>query len=447
MDKINITAKKLNEIEIELNQIRFKDFELGSLLSFYLDCLYRGDFDNRVFKNFLILSNFVLKSILINNSKVDYKRKIFYYRTGSKRHLNEMEKAVLYDDNLREKTFVISSKKDADLYKKNLFYNTNLIDLFKIVFFLISKRSKIGSCIKPLKLDLKTRSTLKMYLLMQLLKAESLKLFLSKQHSLKLIGADHDRGNDSSIFFTVAKALKIKNFTLQHGVINPPIGYTPLNANEIWVWGEMARLQLIELGVNESQIRKTGTPIIKKHKTSNKIRKRYLEDYKLKSGTNIVLALSSPDRTNDEKLVQFFSKVKNIYGTSNFNFYVKIHPARDFSLYSWIKDDYNIQILPQNIPFEPFVNIVDILFSHTSGLAAEALFYEKKVGILDILDTSAGNGIELNKYFKVPLIKSINDLKYFFENKEFIVDTDMIYYKSGELAIEEISNNIKRYLN
>ena len=52
MLKINISAKKLHEIEKKLNQIHFKDFEIGSTLSFYFDRLYRGDFDNRFFRSF-----------------------------------------------------------------------------------------------------------------------------------------------------------------------------------------------------------------------------------------------------------------------------------------------------------------------------------------------------------------------------------------------------------
>ena len=447
MIKINISSKKLHEIERELNQIHFKDFEIGSCLSFYLDRLYRGDFDNRFFRSFIIFGYYFIKSISRKKDVEDYQKRLFYFKSGLHRHHQAMEEAILYNEDLKQKTLVIGPKHDCGLSKDKVFYNSNLITLFKIIIFLITNIYKISASFSPLNLNVKTRSTLYIYLIIQLLKAHSLKMFIIDQPAVRLIGADYDRGADSSLFFIVAKALNMKNFTLQHGVINPPVGYSPINADEIWVWGEMARLQLIELGVDENKIRKTGTPIVKEYKISNEIREFSLEEYKLESGKNIVLALSSPNKLNDIKMIQFLNEIKKVHGTSTYNYFVKIHPARDYSLYSWINNEYNIQVLPQNIPFEAFINIVDVLLSHSSGIATEALYYGKKVGILDILDVSAGNGLEINKYLKMPLLKSINELIAFLENEERVIDSDMVYYKTGEKAKEEITKSIKQIIN
>lgn len=67
--------------------------------------------------------------------------------------------------------------------------------------------------------------------------------------------------------------------------------------------------------------------------------------------------------------------------------------------YRWIKKDYSIDILSHDIPQIDFITIVDISLAHTSGFAAEVLYSDKKVGIMNILDTAPGNGLELSKYF------------------------------------------------
>jgi hypothetical protein len=447
MVKTNISSKKLHDIEIKLNQIRFKDFGIGSVLSFYFDRLYLGDFDNRFFRYFTLLGYYFIKSISQKNYLKDYQKNIIYFKSGNKRHHKGMQDAISYAKNLKHKTLIIGPKGASDLYKGKIFYNSNLITLFKIIIFLIANIYKISASIKPLKINLKTSATLYLYLVIQLLKAHSLKMFIIEQIDVKLIGADYDRGNDSSLFFIVAKALKVKNFTLQHGVINPPNGYSPINAEEIWVWGKMARLQLMKLGVDEKKIIITGTPIIQELKILKEIRKIALDKYKLESGKTIVLALSSPNKSHNLIMISFLAEMKKEFASSIDNFLVKIHPSHDISNYLWISDDYNIQLLPYDISHENFMNITDILLAHNSGLANEALFYKKKIGILDILDEEPKNGLELNKYLHVPIIKCKSMFKELLDSESIIYDTELIYYKIGAVAKKEITNRITQLID
>ena len=165
-----------------------------------------------------------------------------------------------------------------------------------------------------------------------------------------------------------------------------------------------------------------------------------MQKYHLKPGKIIVLALSSPNKINDIKLVEFFSAIKEDHPRSNDNFLVKIHPARNYDEYRWINDIYNIELLPHDMPYPDFINIVDILLAHTSGIAAEVLYYNKKVGILDILDESPGNGIELNKYFNVPFIKQTTDYKELYMSEKQEIGTKLFYKVANDAstAIQEV---------
>lgn len=432
--------KVLHQVELELNSIQYKGLEMGNLLSYYFDRLYRNDYKYNWFKKILLIIYYFLKPVSKKQLLKDHQKKLIYFRTGEHRHHLNMQAAFSDCAEIDNTTLYISPRNNQGIGGK-IFFLSIFVDYFKTLFFLIGNFQLLNRKLKPLRLSFCLKINILIDLHLQLLKANSLKRFIQLQSGTKLIGADYDRGSKSSLFFAVAKSLKIRSFTFQHGVLNPPVGYSPVNANEIWVWGEMAKKQLIELGVSIDKIRITGTPIVQNIEFSDAIRKNIVQKYHLKAGENIVLALSSPNKPNDVKLVEFFSAIKNDQSYSSHNFWVKIHPARKYEEYRWIKDIYNIDLLPHDIPYQDFMNIVDILLTHTSGLAAEVLYYNKKVGILDILDESPGNGIELNKYFNVPLIKQVAEFKELYMAGKQIIGY-LLFYKVGDEAKTEIQKVI-----
>jgi len=437
---IKIDYKVLHQVERELNSIQYKGLEIGNLLSYYFDRLYRNDYNFNWFKKILIVIYYFIKPVSKKQILINHQKDIIYFRTGEHRHYQNMQSALSDSAEINNKTLYISPRNNQGIDGK-VFFLSLFVDFFQTLFFLIGNFQILNRKFKPLGLPFSLKIQILTDLHLQLIKANSLKRFIQLQLETKLIGADYDRGSESSLFFAVAKAMQIPSFTFQHGVLNPPIGYSPVNANEIWVWGEMAKKQLIKLGVSNKKIRITGTPIVQNIEITATVREKLLHKYQIKPGKNIVLALSSPNKPNDIKLVEFFSAIKKEHANSADNFFVKIHPARKYEQYRWIKDTYNINILPHDIPYKDFMNIVDILLTHTSGIAAEVLYYNKKVGILDILDESPGNGLELNKYFGVPLIKHTFTFRDFY-NKEAPSIGKTLFYKVGAEAKTEIQDII-----
>lgn len=438
--------EKFRKLETEFNEIKFKGVTLGSIMANYWGQIYLGIFKKEILKVVLTVFYIYFKHFFNKKKTIDYQKEFIYYKTGSHAHHQKMHEAVIFDNDLKNRSLVIGSFDSGDINKQNIVNIYTLGDILKTFIFFIKNMSHLTKIYKNYKFTRHERFFLHVVLYSTLLKLLTFKKFLKNQKSVKLIGGDYDRGDNTGTFFSVAASLGIKTFTLQHGVINPPFGYSPLIADEIWVWGKMARLQLIKMGVDEKQIKITGTPIVHDLIISKELREHALDKYKLKQGKTIVLALSLPNKYNDMKLVEFLAEIKNIYGTSIDNILVKIHPARNYNDYAWINEDYNIQILPHNISYGDFMNIVDVLLAHNSGIAIEALYYGKKVGILDILDESLGNGLELNKYFNVPLIKSSNDFRKLLTHKKPATSPNMAYYKTGEESKENIANLVRAKL-
>lgn len=438
-----ITSKEFHQCESKLNEIFFQNFELGVMLSYFLDQTYNNSFDFNIKSNFKELLIIVLKNFLNFKIPKDLKKSIIYFNRGKHRHYLKMTNSFFIDKDIRDKTLIIGSHESSD--KRTIFHYSNLNDFFKALRFLLLNNKLIFNSVSLINFSKKKKIILCIHLIIQLLKTLSVEKFFKKQKSVTLIGSDADRGVHSLIFYVVSRAHNIKSFTLQHGVINGYFGKYPLNADEVLVWGNMARRQFIEMGLDENRIKLTGTPIIEEIITSQKIKTSIKKKYLLKSGQTICLALSNPIKEDDIKLVTFFNDIKNEYGKIDDNFLIKLHPARDPSQYKWIEEEFNLQIIPSKIPYNDFIIFTDVLLTHSSGIAAECLYYKKRVGILDILSRSSGNGKMLNIFYDTLLITKTSDFEKLISN-QINVKPEEIYFKTGVSASIELCKYIKNRL-
>lgn len=439
-----IKANQFHKIEASLNNVFFKKFELGVMLSFFFDQTYNGSFNFNFFYHLKILFSILLKS-LFNREKIkDLNKKIIYFNRGKYRHYSKMTNSFNCDKKIRKDTLIIGSLIYGD--KKSIFFYCNLVDFLRVVYFVLANCRVILNKISILELSIRKRIIFFIFLIYQILKTISIDKFIKKQSKLMLIGSDADRGYNSSLFFAVGRSYNIKTFTFQHGVMNGYFGIFPLNADEVWVWGNMAYQQYQLMGLDVSRIKITGSPIIEKITIDKNIKIAVKKNYSLNSGKTICLALSNPSKEDDLKLVSFFYEIKKRYGAAEDNFLVKIHPARDPSSYSWIKDEFNIEVLHQKIKYDDFMIFTDVLLTHSSGIATESIYYNKKIGILDILDRSAGNGKMLNLFYGIPLLKKESEFMKLMKNN-IKINPEEIYYKTGDFASLEICKNLSRKIS
>ncbi|MDP4277265.1 MAG: hypothetical protein Q8914_06480 [Bacteroidota bacterium] len=408
---IQVPADKYHHAEVDLNRLQYKGLPLGICSSYYLDRTYIGDFDHRLLVQIWQLVRYLIKHIRKRRYLKNYHVSLIYFKTGRDRHYCAMEKAIRKGCTEPNKVLIIGPQGETDLSTGRVLYHVGLKESVEITYFLYRHRMAIRTILQSLQLSASQQRAYWWFLIRQLAKGLSLRWLLTQQEGLRLVGADYDRGNDSCTLFAAARSLQKPSFTLQHGVINPPVGFAPINADEIWVWGDMARLQLIASGVPDSCIHLTGTPIVETLTLTQEERFRIKQQLQLKSGKTIVLALSRPDKADDLKLVKLFHAIRQQYGKDEDNFVVKVHPTYPDTDYSWITNEFGLAVLPIRIPYPDFMNIVDVLLAHNSGIATEVLYYHKQVGILDVLDQSLGNGMELHKYLNVPLLKTADDFQ------------------------------------
>lgn len=446
MKEDRIRANQFISLELELNSIKFKGIQLGSIMAQYLNNLFRDIYKKKKISLFFYVLFLHLKPIFRKTKIANYNKKIIFYKSGNFRHHNKIKEAIINDGYLKSNTLIIGTISENSLNKKWVTQTSTFTEIIEIWKFLRRKNKEIHNILKNYSIKNLIYTSFFWELFCQLTKVNSVIRFLKAQKETRIICSDYDRGADTAIWFAVGKYLNLKSFTIQHGVINPPYGYYPIIADEIWVWGEMSKKQLIEGGVKESSIRITGTPIIEKIKISESSKKEIKNKIGLKYGRTIILALSIPDKEIDIKLVKFFKEIQQINQNDEDNFLVKLHPSQKEVDYKWILNDFNLQILPNTINIIDFIHILDILLIHTSGLGNEVLYYNKRVGVINFNSIATGNGLELHKYCNVPLLEEpINFLT--FNNKDKFIKKEFIAICVGEEANVKISKNIYESLD
>jgi hypothetical protein len=119
---------------------------------------------------------------------------------------------------------------------------------------------------------------------------------------------------------------------------------------------------------------------------------------------DLTAGISWPNKDLDTKLAAFFKAIKAKHAETEANFVVKTHPSHPHVDYRWLETDYGLIHLPIDVPYADVMNLVDVMLTHTSGIAAEAIYYGKQVGIINVPGYDAGSGLELHTHLGVTLL-------------------------------------------
>jgi hypothetical protein len=436
-------AAKLHATEAALNQLSYKGMRLGACSSYFLDTVYYRFFNFKLSFRFKMLILAVAKSAGKRKYLKNRTNNVLYLKTAKERHYVALEEAVLQARSEKTSILVVGPMNHSELYTGGVFFHTGIHDLIQAKLFLLLHHRQIKKAVSGLKMSRSEYIAFWLHLLEQLLYTISARHFIISQKQTALIGADYDRSAYACCWFAAAHSRRIKTFTLQHGVINPPVGYAPLNADEIWVWGAMAKKQLMSAGVPNERIKLTGTPIIETLNVTEANKQKVKVEYKLNQGRTIVLALSRPDYKEDLVLVDYFKKIQEAYSKPGDNFVVKVHPSYPEADYSWIEQNYNLTLLPLAIPYIDFINLTDILLAYNSGIATEVLYYQKQVGILNLFGDVSGNGLELNHWLKVPILKVVEDFAPLNEVSSSQASGKELFESTGKEAAQNLASQIK----
>jgi len=234
----------------------------------------------------------------------------------------------------------------------------------------------------------------------------------------KAVITEYDRNYYCSVLVTCANELNISTYTFIHGTLNDKNAYYPFNAKRIFCWGENQRKTILGWGVNAERIIVAGNQKMEVLNTKDEDKINLKRKYGFNTSKPILTLTPNPLLKEEIiKLIETFCKASN--EISDINYCVKFHPSDSKINYKSIMIKYpTVKFLDSNeISFKEMMDITDKFVIHNSSIGVEALFNQKNVLVLDVLDTPLYNVEDLVTNNLVEVAKNYED--YMFKLRNF----------------------------
>ena len=221
---------------------------------------------------------------------------------------------------------------------------------------------------------------------------------------------EYDRNARGAPLVLVAKRLGVPTLTLVHGVINGPLGYTPILADRVLCWGEHQRDQLIAMGTDPNRVEPVGFDRLEPGAAAGgeAVRARLGLD---EEGLIVMLATNPIDHTSRHRLVYTFCEA--VIAAPRCRGVVRLHPSESLTSYDGVRREFpgvrftaNEELSPE----EAFA-VADVVVAHSSGFAGEALVRGCLAVVLDVIDHPLGHGADLIRLAGAPRARDVNELR------------------------------------
>jgi len=220
-------------------------------------------------------------------------------------------------------------------------------------------------------------------------------------YSFKLAIFDFDR---YPVNIPLIHALKIRNVkvvTIIHGTIIPVNHFVPFIADEIWVWGELHKKILTNVGVKKA-IKIVGNPKILELTTPRLIQ--------IRNTMKIGIGFSKFDKFNNNHISLW--RLANDLTKHGYIVYAALHPL---DINDKKKHDSSNLIFPgKGISSSDFLKDSDLMIFGDTQLSSDLLNYDIPIVIFgNSLNEKLRNGFLLCKEAGIPFFNDINELNNF----------------------------------
>lgn len=425
------TLSELLQIEEAMNGIHFDGIPLGGATAdfFYSTCYFSGlkiNITGHVMNIARYFLHKIRKEIRPDAVKTEYDRKyVFNYSANSER-LTDLFKPLL--PYFTKEEVVFASKPDEHNPDWNEYPFLSYDGLTRLqyknweqLFTTLEKDIERFWLTLTIKKKIPEQVRLQ-FLLFLTIQTKRLIYFkdLFYQNKPSAILCDHDRQALNAAIVMSAKYHRIPTYTLVHGSTLPPDHFYPLLADKVFCWGEMQKQQFISLGVKEEQIVVAGNLKFKK------THQQFLAKSQTTQTHKVLLIFSNPIEHHQK--IRFIEDILQ-HTDDSYKVILRIHPAE-------CKEDYHEQInkykkllavdqTDQTI--DESLNISDIVISHNSTAAIEALLKDIPVAIYapDYITFPPGIATLLNEEARIPLVTDIRLLPMTitqFSDEKYVTD-------------------------
>lgn len=223
---------------------------------------------------------------------------------------------------------------------------------------------------------------------------------------------EYDRNTRGSCLVLAARSRGIPTFTLLHGAINGPFGYTPVLADYVLCWGDIQKRQLIDLGTAEERIGVVGFERLEPGLRAD--RKQVRGGLGLGLEGFVAMLATNPIQVSDtRRLAEAFCEGLGRAGGAKG--IVRLHPAEELRTYEPVMHKFpNVRFLANDERSQDEVLAAsDVVVVHSSGFGSEAMAKGKFCIVLDVIGAPLGHGEDLLRFGGVSKASSAEELSAF----------------------------------
>lgn len=265
-----------------------------------------------------------------------------------------------------------------------------------------------------------------------------------------------ERYSYSSCFVAACNILKIKSYTVCHGIIGHHYIYTPVGSDKIFLWGEIQKEYLLnKKNTGDAKFLIAGVPHIKKIEPNKELQSK-LDELKLKAGTKKIILFGTNNLIAFQNnlintLESFINKNKDEYFVL-----LKLHPSEKINNYKKLEHTGSCVILTTNkYDYELSILAADFAFVFSSALGIDLLINNVPFCFFDAEDELLGQYSFIKKRFPFLFVKDESQTKQmvdsYFQNPEYKSKFDKVMSevyeynckRTGSEAVDFIYN----YLN
>jgi hypothetical protein len=467
----NITSEELSRFEMELNQFKFHEIPVGSLIGSHLniDFLY-GHFNQKDYLRELATYYYIKylpgKQIKGFNFKKHLQSKNLPMLTflSERRHLFNMSYPVFEELGPENVFCLIKDKKVLHQFKNKPVHYSFFNELPKYPYGIwrrdfyrlwLSISEIVNNFIERNNIHKNYKLRLKNNLLSEtryIMAFEKMLGFLQAKYTL----TESDRYTYTSALISQANIQKIPTYTMVHGVPGNSIGFTPLVAGKVFVWGQRQKITLMNYGLKESQIAISGAPQLSKEIIGEK------ETLKAKLGLSndviIIVLATNPTRIELRvRLYKLFCDAISHLPTNEYVGFIKLHPSEDISFYKKLNEaSPNILFDVNNeISYENTFALADMVCNYNSAFAIDTVLRGLPLVTINIDENNLGQAKDYIDYGKLPQAKTSQELSNLIIDYFNSIDKNLFLSKvktyaedyckyTGQLAAKKLISEIRK---
>ena len=283
---------------------------------------------------------------------------------------------------------------------------------------------------------------------------------LFKVEKVPYIICEYDQYNEIAALILAAKEEGIPTYTQTHGLLNSQFAYTPLIAENIFVWGKYHKQLLKSWGVDEAHIHVTGAVQYQMVEGLNAKRQTLLESYGL--GQRVISLATNPMQPVVQAALISFVEALVTLLPKEWSLVLRPHPSEQMDVYQARLESIGVKVFDNSLmPIQEILGLSDCVMVWNSAFAVDALVNKTPTVHIDLYGIeSEGEVIRLVGEKLIPTFSKPSELvaylnlfdsqspERFCMPKEDYDRFKQVYcVVTGQEAAENINKHLSQHIN